>query len=274
MAYKWAITLLTISVALLLTTPKCSTTPNESSSMSPAPASLASPSLPPSASSTTPSSAIPAPNSQRFVTAELEADIVISVADVKFYLHKVLKCEYVVRGEIVSHAQGEIVGFASWVCRKRTREKLLGKSHLKEICSEVFAQYASQDLLPLGNLQVAVLRVYNSLNKNMLGPHKEPPSNSDIEEKTKNLEIKKINDEKKAALAAQFAAEATLRRVYAAQKDDDTPPIEAILAPLEAELKLTRQELPYGHSDTDLYNACYDLISFEQTVPCYSNFRP
>lgn len=59
----------------------------------------------------------------------------------------------------------------------------------------------------------------------------------------KNLEIKKINDEKKAALAAQFAAEATLRRVHAAQKDDDMPPIEAILAPLEAELKLARQEI-------------------------------
>ena len=59
----------------------------------------------------------------------------------------------------------------------------------------------------------------------------------------KNLEVKKINDEKKAAMAAQFAAEATLRRVHAAQKDDDMPPIEAILAPLEAELKLSRQEI-------------------------------
>ncbi|KAE8707300.1 Microtubule-associated protein 70-2 [Hibiscus syriacus] len=60
---------------------------------------------------------------------------------------------------------------------------------------------------------------------------------------SKNLEIKKITDEKKASMAAQFAAEATLRRVHAAQKDDDMPPIEAILAPLEAELKLARQEI-------------------------------
>nr|XP_043640106.1 microtubule-associated protein 70-2-like isoform X2 [Erigeron canadensis] len=59
----------------------------------------------------------------------------------------------------------------------------------------------------------------------------------------KTLEIKKINDEKKASMAAQFAAEATLRRVHAAQKDDDMPPIEAILAPLEAELKIARQEI-------------------------------
>ncbi|KAL6543859.1 hypothetical protein OROGR_010356 [Orobanche gracilis] len=60
---------------------------------------------------------------------------------------------------------------------------------------------------------------------------------------SKNLEIKRINDDKKASMAAQFAAEATLRRVHTAQKDDDMPPIEAILAPLEAELKLARQEI-------------------------------
>ncbi|KAF3442147.1 hypothetical protein FNV43_RR16063 [Rhamnella rubrinervis] len=60
---------------------------------------------------------------------------------------------------------------------------------------------------------------------------------------SKNLEIKKINDEKKASLAAQFAAEATLRRVHAAQKDDEMPPIEAIITPLEAELKMARQEV-------------------------------
>ncbi|KAJ1395051.1 Microtubule-associated protein 70 [Sesbania bispinosa] len=60
---------------------------------------------------------------------------------------------------------------------------------------------------------------------------------------SKNLEIKRINDEKKAALAAQFAAEATLRRVHAAQKDDEMPPIEAIIAPLEAELKLVKMEV-------------------------------
>ncbi|KAF5750291.1 Microtubule-associated proteins 70-2 isoform 1 [Tripterygium wilfordii] len=59
---------------------------------------------------------------------------------------------------------------------------------------------------------------------------------------SKNLDVKKINDEKKAALAAQFAAEATLRRVHAAQKDDEMPPIEAIIAPLESELKFARME--------------------------------
>ncbi|KAH9531244.1 hypothetical protein CY35_19G027500 [Sphagnum magellanicum] len=59
----------------------------------------------------------------------------------------------------------------------------------------------------------------------------------------KNLELKRINSEKKAAQCGQIAAEATLRRVQAAQKDEDLPPIEAILAPLEAELKLARHEI-------------------------------
>lgn len=65
-------------------------------------------------------------------------------------------------------------------------------------------------------------------------------------------------------MAAQFAAEATLRRVHAAQKDDDMPPIEAILAPLEAELKLARQEvcmLPFEYISGD-------RIRFSNLISC------
>lgn len=54
-------------------------------------------------------------------------------------------------------------------------------------------------------------------------------------------------------MAAQFAAEATLRRVHAAQKDDDMPPIEAILAPLEAELKIARQEVKWSNGFSILH---------------------
>lgn len=67
---------------------------------------------------------------------------------------------------------------------------------------------------------------------------------------SQNLELKKLNDEKKAALAAQSAAELTLRRVQAAQKDEKLPSIEEILAPLEAELKIARQEV--SHSSRSL----------------------
>ncbi|KAG6392408.1 hypothetical protein SASPL_146626 [Salvia splendens] len=59
----------------------------------------------------------------------------------------------------------------------------------------------------------------------------------------KNLDIKKLTNEKKEALAAQYAAEATLRRVYANQKDDDSIPIELVIAPLEAELKMYKNEV-------------------------------
>ncbi|KAH6768778.1 microtubule-associated proteins 70-5 [Perilla frutescens var. frutescens] len=59
----------------------------------------------------------------------------------------------------------------------------------------------------------------------------------------KNLDLKKLTDEKKEALAAQYAAEATLRRVYSNQKDDDSIPIELVIAPLEAELKIRKNEV-------------------------------
>ncbi|KAJ1400354.1 Microtubule-associated protein 70 [Sesbania bispinosa] len=61
--------------------------------------------------------------------------------------------------------------------------------------------------------------------------------------KQKNLEIKKLTDEKKDALAAQYAAEATLRRVHANQKEEDSVPIESVIAPLEAEIKKYRNEI-------------------------------
>ncbi|CAN0890809.1 Microtubule-associated protein 70-5 [Linum grandiflorum] len=59
----------------------------------------------------------------------------------------------------------------------------------------------------------------------------------------KNLEIKKIENEKREALSAQFAAEAALRRVHANQKDDDFPSIESFIAPLEAEIKMYKKEI-------------------------------
>ncbi|KAF7121052.1 hypothetical protein RHSIM_Rhsim13G0142100 [Rhododendron simsii] len=59
----------------------------------------------------------------------------------------------------------------------------------------------------------------------------------------KNLEIKKLTSDKKEALAAQFAAEATLRRVHANQKDDNSVPIESVIAPLEAEIKMHKNEI-------------------------------
>ncbi|KAJ4839243.1 hypothetical protein Tsubulata_050938 [Turnera subulata] len=59
----------------------------------------------------------------------------------------------------------------------------------------------------------------------------------------KNLEIKKLTEEKRDALAAQYGAEATLRRVHANQKDDDSLPISSVIAPLEAEIKMYKNEI-------------------------------
>ncbi|XP_057429895.1 microtubule-associated protein 70-5-like [Lotus japonicus] len=61
--------------------------------------------------------------------------------------------------------------------------------------------------------------------------------------KQKNLEIKNLTEEKKDALAAQYAAEAALSRVHADQKEDDFFPIESVIAPLEAEVKMYRTEI-------------------------------
>lgn len=58
-----------------------------------------------------------------------------------------------------------------------------------------------------------------------------------------NLEIKRLTTEKKDAVAAQYAAEATLRRVYANQKDDDSLTLASVVAPLEAKIKMYKNEV-------------------------------
>ena len=68
-----------------------------------------------------------------------------------------------------------------------------------------------------------------------------------------NLEIKKLTEEKKDALASQYAAEATLRRVHANQKDEDFVPIESVIAPLEAEIKMYRNEVQMMQFPTRMY---------------------
>ncbi|KAK1424505.1 hypothetical protein QVD17_19835 [Tagetes erecta] len=65
----------------------------------------------------------------------------------------------------------------------------------------------------------------------------------------KNLEIRKLVTEKKEALAAQFAAEATLRRVHANQRDNDSVPIDSIIAPLEADIRMYKHEIAVLQED-------------------------
>ncbi|RYR31342.1 hypothetical protein Ahy_B01g056145 [Arachis hypogaea] len=51
--------------------------------------------------------------------------------------------------------------------------------------------------------------------------------------------------EKKCALAAQYAAETTLTKIYANQKDDDSLPIDSIIASFDAEIKIYKNEQSY-----------------------------
>lgn len=62
-------------------------------------------------------------------------------------------------------------------------------------------------------------------------------------DKMQNLEIKKLRDEKRDALAAQYAAESTLRRVHANRRDDESLPLESFIAPLEAEIKMYKNQV-------------------------------
>ncbi|CAL5377141.1 unnamed protein product [Camellia sinensis] len=60
-----------------------------------------------------------------------------------------------------------------------------------------------------------------------------------VSSRNENLEIKKINDKKNASMEAQ---QKSLFEGFMLLKKDDIPPIEAILAPLEVELKIAQQE--------------------------------
>ncbi|XP_064944801.1 uncharacterized protein LOC135596668 [Musa acuminata AAA Group] len=83
-----------------------------------------------------------------------------------------------VQGEFRNRSMAQIL--------KGLWERVQGKWHLKIICSHVFNQYAgNKPLMALDKLHIATLRVFDSLNKNLLGPHKQPPSASAIADKEK-----------------------------------------------------------------------------------------
>ncbi|OEL15767.1 Microtubule-associated protein 70-4 [Dichanthelium oligosanthes] len=65
----------------------------------------------------------------------------------------------------------------------------------------------------------------------------------------KNLDVKRLGNERKEALSAQFAAEATLRRIHSSQKDEESVPFDAIIAPLESDIRKYRHEIAVLHDD-------------------------
>lgn len=91
------------------------------------------------------------------------------------------------------------------------------------------------------------------------------------------MEIKKLITEKKDAFAAQFAAEATLRRVHANQKDDNMVPIESIIAPLEADIRMYKIEVELVFLVKNMYSfgAHVLLTSFfyYTRLQCYKRIK-
>ncbi|RID72658.1 hypothetical protein BRARA_C04541 [Brassica rapa] len=59
----------------------------------------------------------------------------------------------------------------------------------------------------------------------------------------KEVEMKKLEEEKEDALAAQEAAEEALRRVYTHQQEDDSLPLESVIAPLESQIKFQKHQI-------------------------------
>ncbi|KAI4365023.1 hypothetical protein MLD38_021045 [Melastoma candidum] len=59
----------------------------------------------------------------------------------------------------------------------------------------------------------------------------------------RNLEVRKLAGEKRDAVVELYAAESTLRRVCTDQKDEELPPMESVIAPLEAEIKMQKNEI-------------------------------
>ncbi|XP_013639846.1 microtubule-associated protein 70-5 isoform X2 [Brassica napus] len=57
------------------------------------------------------------------------------------------------------------------------------------------------------------------------------------------VEMKKLEEEKEDALAAQDAAEEALRRVYTHQQEDDPLPLESVIAPFEAQIKFQKHQI-------------------------------
>ncbi|KAH7673335.1 Microtubule-associated protein 70 [Dioscorea alata] len=104
--------------------------------------------------------------------------------------------------------------------------------------------------LGVANNEIKALKMMELMKDKAMSEKSNDLLKSDVKLRTtekqledKNLEIKKLRNEKKEALAAQFAAEAALRRVHATQKDVETVPVEDVVAPLQYEIKLYKDEI-------------------------------
>ncbi|KAH0469308.1 hypothetical protein IEQ34_002540 [Dendrobium chrysotoxum] len=111
----------------------------------------------------------------------------------------------------------------------RDKERELG-----EACSEIKVLKASEELK-----DKAVIELSTKINKL---DEKLRTAEKHLEQK--NLEVKKLNDGRKEALASQYAAEAALRRIHSSKEEEgEYFPVEAIISPLESDIRKYKNEI-------------------------------
>ncbi|KAL6652094.1 hypothetical protein ACP70R_011019 [Stipagrostis hirtigluma subsp. patula] len=75
----------------------------------------------------------------------------------------------------------------------RAWDRARGKSEVEVICKNVFDDLADKNtkLLDVNSLHIATLMVYNSINKQLVGPHKDPPCLKVVTDKMEEYRGKK-----------------------------------------------------------------------------------
>ncbi|MQM01144.1 hypothetical protein Taro_033893 [Colocasia esculenta] len=116
----------------------------------------------------------------------------------------------------------------------KEKERELGVAH-----AEVKAFRATEALK-----DKAIIELSDELKK-----HEEKLGATDKLLEEKNLKIIRLIMEKKEASAAQLAAEAALRRLYSTQRDEDAIPLEAVIAPLQSDIKMYKHEIAILQED-------------------------
>ncbi|KAF8096808.1 hypothetical protein N665_0301s0052 [Sinapis alba] len=114
------------------------------------------------------------------------------------------------------------------------------QSQLKEKDKELLA--AKAEIEALRTNEELKNRAFEELRENMKKLEERLEVCKNLVEQ-KEVEMKKLEEEKEDALAAQDAAEEALRRVYTHQQEDDSLPLESVIAPLEAQIKFQKHQI-------------------------------
>ncbi|XP_056863885.1 microtubule-associated protein 70-5 [Raphanus sativus] len=115
------------------------------------------------------------------------------------------------------------------------------QSQLKEKDKELLA--AKAEIKALRTNEELKNGAFGELRENMRKLEERLEVSKNLAEQ-KEMEMKKLEEEKEDALAAQDAAEEALRRVYThQQEDDDSLPLESVIAPLESQIKIQKHQI-------------------------------